>query len=117
MFNPRAWTQPPESPIGEVITGVDLQRFNPNKLQIQAKGPGLLVISEIDYPGWKVSVDGSPGQITAVVGLFRGVSLPGGEHKVILEFRPFLFTLGIGISGVAWVILIASFFIKSKRKA
>lgn len=115
-FYPRAWIQPLESKIGENITEVDLQRPNPNELQIQAKGPGLLVLSEIAYPGWKVTIDGRPAQIIDVDGLFRGISVPDGEHKIILEFSPILFTVGIGVSGASWAFFITVYLMEKRRQ-
>jgi hypothetical protein len=49
---------------------------------------GLLVLSEIWYPGWHVRIDDQPGRIWRVDGILRGVYLDAGAHKVTLTYMP-----------------------------
>lgn len=103
---PRAWMQKEENPIGENFVSVSEIRIGLNEIQLRAKGPGLLVLSEIYYPGWEVTIDDKPGQISLVGGLLRGVSLSEGIHHVSMEFRPVLFFVGLMISLLAWIFLL-----------
>lgn len=66
----------------------------PNRLAVQAQGPGRLVISEIIYPGWRAWLDGKPIPIQAYQGLLRSVDLPEGEHLVQFRFLPTSLYLG-----------------------
>ncbi len=50
--------------------------------------PGLLVVSEIDYPGWQAFVDGRPAPIIRADGIVRSLSLPAGFHRVQFSFTP-----------------------------
>jgi uncharacterized membrane protein YfhO len=50
--------------------------------------PGLLVLSEINYPGWMTLVNGSPASIIEVNGLLRGIALPSGSAQVEMIFQP-----------------------------
>lgn len=79
FFRPRAWI---ESGVAEV------KMWSPNKIIIQAEGSGLLVVSEIAYPGWEAHVDGVGIPLVTVEDLFRGVNLSTGSHEVVLEFYP-----------------------------
>jgi Bacterial membrane protein YfhO len=87
---PRAWLD------GGAAT---IEEWSPNRIMIQADGPGLLVLSEVAYPGWQARVDGQPVPIEAVESLLRGLSIGPGAHNVVFEFRPWtvytgaLFTL------------------------
>jgi hypothetical protein len=67
----------------------------PNYFRISAAGPGLLSLSEINYPGWKAWVDGKPVAVIETAGLLRGVGLDSGEHEV--EFRYFPLSLVLGL--------------------
>lgn len=98
---PRAWIQPAGQAGSEVIQPVQLVEYQPNLIRLTARGPGLLVLSELYYPGWKVSIDNIPANLVIVMDLFRGVYLPEGEHSVIFTYFPGLFYLGLVLCGMA----------------
>ncbi len=67
--------------------------------------PGLLVLSEGYYPGWRATVDGVETPIVRANLMMRAVAVPAGEHEVRFEFRSrsiaagFLISL-IGVIGI-----------------
>jgi hypothetical protein len=69
-----------------------------HELQVFAPGNGRLVVSELLYPGWKVEVDGQPREPLRIEGMFRGVELTAGTHRVTWEYRPVSFRWGAGVS-------------------
>ncbi|MCG3210492.1 MAG: hypothetical protein FOGNACKC_04123 [Anaerolineae bacterium] len=70
--------------------------------------PGLLVVSDIYYPGWNVYVDGVRQPLYATNVAMRGVYLPAGEHQVRFVYEPRSFQLGLAISlTMLFIILIA----------
>lgn len=75
--------------------------WTPNRLEAEASGPGRLVLSELAYPGWQVWVDGQRAPLLNVDGLFRGVDLSTGSHRVIFAFRPMSLYGGGGLFGIA----------------
>lgn len=58
------------------------------RLQVEATASGLLVLSEVWYPGWAATVDGVEVPILQVNGAQRGVVVPEGMSVVVLRFRP-----------------------------
>ena len=48
----------------------------------------MLVLHDLYYPGWEVTVDGEPQPILRTNLLFRGVEVPQGKHRVEFAFRP-----------------------------
>ena len=88
LARPVAWVQPQTSPIGEDIQPVASDEWEPNQIKVQATGPGLLVLSEINYPGWKAWVDGEEVEVQTAGGLLRAVHLEPGEHQVVFRFQP-----------------------------
>ena len=69
---------------------VKITSYAPNELHYDvssAKG-GVVVFSEVYYPGWTATVDGNPVEIGRVNYVLRAISVPAGSHKVVMEFRP-----------------------------
>lgn len=73
------------------------------RIAARATAPGLLVLSDPDYPGWKVTVDGAPAAIVRTNLALRGVALPAGEHEVIFSYEPASFRLGALVSAAGLV--------------
>ena len=60
--------------------------------------PGVLVLTDFFYPGWRVYVDGEEREILRANLFFRGVPLQPGEHDVGFRYEPRSFALGLYIS-------------------
>ena len=67
-----------------------LTKYEPNELHysVETKGGGLLVFSEIYYPGWTATIDGKEADLGRVNYVLRALRVPNGKHEVVLEFRP-----------------------------
>jgi Bacterial membrane protein YfhO len=99
----RAWVE------GQAKGVATITFWSPNRVDVQATGPGQLVLSEINYPGWQVRIDGQPAQIENAQGALRAVQLPAGRHAVTFEFRPLPVYIGgalslLGLAALALVI-------------
>jgi hypothetical protein len=82
-------------------------RVSPNRMEmtVAAETRAFLVWSESFYPGWQVSVDGREQPLVRANYLFMGVWLPPGRHRVVFDFTPTGFYWGLGISGLALLLL------------
>ncbi len=78
------------------------------ELQVVTSGDRLLVSSEVDYPGWEVDIDGRRAKKVLVNTAFRGVVVEAGEHTVRFHFVPRSFYVGLLLSLLSLVLLIAS---------
>lgn len=87
-------------------------------VQASLNSPGVLVLADSFYPGWRVYVDGNESKILRANFFFRGVSLPAGEHLVEFRYRPASFTIGLAISlaTLCGVILCSVIFSLRKTK-
>ena len=67
-----------------------LTSYEANELtyDVESQNGGVLVFSEIYYPGWTCTVDGNPVEIARVNYVLRAIRLDGGKHKVVLTFKP-----------------------------
>lgn len=83
-------------------------RDDPTLVEVEAEleAPGLLVLADSYFPGWRATLDGEPVEIRPANHLFRGVLLPAGRHRVRFEYRPRWLALGIAASGVGAVVLL-----------
>ena len=84
-----------KSQLGEAIVQdtasvVTITEYEPNRLKYNVntgKG-GVLVFSEIYYPGWTATVDGEPVELGRVDYILRALNIKPGKHEVELSFFP-----------------------------
>jgi hypothetical protein len=69
--------------------------------EITTNSPGLLVLTDLFYPGWLAEEDGRRLEIRRADGFFRAVALPPGTHRVTFRYRPLSVLVGAGISAAA----------------
>lgn len=64
--------------------------YEPNRLtyDVRSGKGGVLVFSEIYYPGWTATVDGKPVELGRVDYLLRALRVAPGRHEVVLSFFP-----------------------------
>ena len=61
---------------------------NQVSVAVEAARDGVLVLHDVAYPGWSVSVDGHEAPLLRVNLLFRGVEVGAGRHTVTFAFHP-----------------------------
>ena len=77
----------------------------PDRIVIAPPGPGRLVVADLVYPGWKVSIDGRSARALAD-GDLRAVEVPAGARRVTWVFTPPGVRAGASISLAALLALI-----------
>ena len=77
--------------------------YEPTEVQIVAslQRRGILVLNDSDFPGWRLNIDGKPGEAFSANYLFRGVFLEAGRHIVRFTYRPWSLELGSIISSAS----------------
>ena len=78
--------------------------------------PGILVLSDSFYPGWKVYVDGVEGKIIRANYFLRGVYLQEGKHQVIFRYSPASFRYGMTVTLCTLILFLAFLMIRRKRR-
>ncbi len=80
----------PEGENEPAAGSVKVREYRPNEvvLDVDTRQAGVVVLHDIYYPGWEVSVDGEPGTVLRTNLLFRGVEVAAGRHVVTFRFRP-----------------------------
>ena len=56
--------------------------------KVQSEAGGVVVFSEIYYPGWTATIDGEEVELGRANYILRALRVPAGTHEVRMEFRP-----------------------------
>src|SRR5690606_22034530 len=74
--------------------------YTPDRIVVKTTvdGPGLLVLADNFYDGWRATVNGQPVEILRTNHTFRGVPIAAGESEVVFEYRNRELMLGAGVT-------------------
>nr|MBA2631211.1 YfhO family protein [Thermoleophilaceae bacterium] len=106
---------PPPSPARIVSYG-------PQRVEIvtRARRPGLAILSDVEYPGWKATVDGREAPIERVDYLLRGVPVGAGASRVVLTYEPASVRVAAWLSGLSGLGLVGAagglLFVRRRRE-
>jgi hypothetical protein len=69
---------------------------SPDRAELEAtlESPGLVILADIDYPGWELTIDGKPSPIYVVNMMMRGAAVPAGTHHLAYSYKPRSFLVG-----------------------
>jgi hypothetical protein len=97
-----------------VVTG-----YGDHQVEIETDAPGrrLLVLTDVHYPGWAVSIDGQPATLSRANFAFRAVPVPAGRHRIVFAYRPASVRAGLSLSALAGAALIGFVFYERRRAA
>ena len=80
-----------------------IERYDTTAVTITATTdvPGLLVLTDTWFPGWRARVDDRDVPIMRADHAFRAVSLPAGQHRVEFAYQPTSLRIGLMVTAVA----------------
>jgi uncharacterized membrane protein YfhO len=76
------------------------------ELRVTTESPGVLVVSQVFYPGWRAMVDGIPVSVVPVDYALTGLVLKNGVQSVILEYWPTSLKVGLSLTAFSLLILV-----------
>lgn len=79
------------------------RRANAVVVEAELDGSGVLVLLDGFAPGWLADVDGRPAEVLRANGLFRGVRLGPGRHRVTFRYRPWALKAGAAVSALGLI--------------
>jgi hypothetical protein len=76
---------PPTSPgrVLAIVRGTEEVR-----IEAESRGPGLLVVNDAWWPGWRAWIDGREAEILPADLLVRAIPWPTGRHTVVMRYEP-----------------------------
>ncbi len=91
-----------EAVTNQATEPVTIRALDPNHVAVEAElvTPGLLVVSEVNYPGWAATANGHDAPIIEVDGVLRGVALPAGHWLVDMTFMPASWLIGRAMTAI-----------------
>ena len=101
---------------------VTLKKYEPNELTytVDSQKGGIVVFSEIYYPGWTATVDGTDTPVGRVNYILRAINVKPGKHTVVLTFKPASVKNTETAAYVAYLLLVlaiaAGVFFEMKRR-
>ena len=75
---------------------------NGYQFRVQASTPGILVVSQNFFPGWKAMIDGRAAPVFRADHALTGIAVPEGSYDLHFRFQPPTFKIG------AWVSLLSA---------
>jgi uncharacterized membrane protein YfhO len=85
-------------------------------LHVSTPTRAILVLTDLFWPGWRVTVDGEERRIHRVDHLFRGVAVEPGAHVVRFWYDPLSVKLGFAISAGAVAVLVGAAALRMRRR-
>ena len=101
---------------------ITLKVYEPNHLvyNVTSKNGGIIVFSEIYYPGWTATFDGVKAELGRANYILRALNVKPGKHEVVLDFHPASLRKTEGIAyasyGVLALILALGIFMEWKKR-
>jgi len=99
---------PPDAPGPEAEATIRDETNARVTIDVADTRPGVLVLADTWYPGWKATVDGTKTPVFPVDGISRGVLIGEGAHEVEFYYAPLSFRIGLAITIVTAVFLMAA---------
>lgn len=87
---------------------VTVTSYTPNRVNLTTNTTcdTELLSSEVNYPGWHVTIDGKETHIYESNIPFRTLFVPKGTHTIVYEYQPTIFVVGGVISFITMLSLI-----------
>ena len=76
--------------VADSLNSIVLKSYKPNELVYETNSPkgGVVVFSEIYYPGWESYIDGKEVEHGRADYILRAMNVPAGKHTVRFAFDP-----------------------------
>jgi hypothetical protein len=112
-FDPRAEAilegAPSPAPSGAGPDRVALSAPSPTErvAHVELAAPGVLVLADPFYPGWRATLDGREVPLLAADYALRGVAVPAGAHTVEMRYRSAPLEAGLVACAIALLATLA----------
>ena len=111
-----------EAVVQDTASIVSITAYEPNQLKydVNSGKGGVIVFSEIYYPGWTATVDGEPVELGRVNYILRAINVKPGKHEVVLSFFPKSVDTTESIAytayGILILVILGALFMEYRRR-
>jgi hypothetical protein len=85
------------------------------EMEVETSSPGLLVLGDIYFTGWKAEIDGKEKPILRANYLLRGIEVDSGHHRIRFFYCPLSFYIGFGLTMITGAVIL--WCLKRKRRS
>jgi len=105
------------APSNTAVEALRFLSYEPERMEIDvtAANSGMLVLSEMYYPGWIAKVNGKAAKIYRVDGAFRGIPVSAGGNRIVVEYASNTFRVGAAVSLLTMACFLAGWYLVWKR--
>ncbi len=99
---------PPGAPQGPLAASEVKVEGGGLQATLTAPRPGLAIVLDPWFPGWKATVDGAPAPLARADYAFMAIPVPAGQHQLRLEYHPTQLGRGIAVAAATALALLAA---------
>lgn len=110
--------EPTHKPDGSGSGTAMISRYDAGEIEVKVTTdkPGILLLSEVWYPAWNVTLDGADAELLIADYSLRGVAVPAGTHTVVMRYQSGAFTMGMWITIATSVLAVAGVVLLGMRR-
>ena len=110
-----------EAEVHEGEAYVEITSYDANELHysVRSDDGGIVVFSEVYYPGWTATVDGEAVPVGRANYVLRALRVEPGEHDIVLTFKPKSVKVTDGVAyaslSIMFLAMLGCLFVEWKR--
>jgi hypothetical protein len=93
---------------------VKVVTYTPRRVELEAAldQPGVVILADIYYRGWRLTIDGEDSPIYRANRMMRGAAVPAGRHRLVYTYAPRSFVVGgrITLAALAALAVLVVYF-------
>lgn len=90
--------------------------YSPQRVELEATldRPGFVVLADVYYPGWRLTIDGKEAPVYRANRMMRGAAVKEGKSRLVYTFDPPSFRYGswITFAGLATFLILGIAFVR-----
>jgi hypothetical protein len=87
------------------------------EMDVELERPGFVILADVLYPGWKLTIDGVESPTLRANRLMRGAAVLSGRHRLVYRYEPRSLRVGAALSLAGLLGLIAAAFWAARDRA
>jgi len=95
----------------------EVTEYSPHRIavKIDAQQPAELILTDLNFPGWNVALDGKPVVSQPIDRMYRGIHVEPGQHTAVWTYEPHSIRIGAIISAATAVVLAMGLWVARRR--
>src|SRR5690606_5113909 len=73
------------------------------ELDVSLDRAGVVILADVFYPGWTLTIDDEPAPILRANRLMRGAAVEAGRHRLVYSYEPRSLRVGGALSGAGFL--------------